>query len=71
LNENIFEFQMEGKPLTPTIAPATVDTIFASDRTKIISFNQDFNEAEQDKGLKRELRKEKVKNAILNWMVMG
>jgi putative DNA primase/helicase len=73
LNENLFEFQMEGKPFINTNHKphVTDDTIFASGRVKIIPFNRHFSESEQDKGLKREFRKAKIKSAILNWMVMG
>lgn len=52
----------------PTIAD---DSIFESNRLKIIPFNRHFREEEQDKTLKDKLRTENAKSAILNWLLAG
>lgn len=52
----------------PTIAD---DSIFESNRLKIILFNRHFTEEEQDKTLKDKLRTENAKSAILNWLLAG
>jgi putative DNA primase/helicase len=73
LNENIFEFRMEGKPFINTnhLPRVSDDTVFASGRAKIIPFRRHFTESEQDKSLKQKFRESKVKSAILNWLVDG
>jgi putative DNA primase/helicase len=73
LNENIFEFRMEGKPFINTnhLPRVSDDTVFASGRAKIIPFKKHFTAAEQDKTLKQKFREGKAKSAILNWLVMG
>jgi putative DNA primase/helicase len=73
LNENLFQFRFEGKPVINTnhLPRVSDDTIFASGRAKIIPFNRHFTEAEQDKTLKQEFRKAKNKSAILNWLIDG
>ncbi|GHV17879.1 hypothetical protein FACS189425_05130 [Clostridia bacterium] len=73
LNENIFEFRMEGKPFINTnhLPRVSDDTVFASGRAKIIPFKKHFTEAEQDKTLKQKFREGKAKSAILNWLVDG
>lgn len=52
----------------PTIAD---ESIFESNRLKIIPFNRHFSEEEQDKTLKDKLRTENAKSAILNWLLAG
>lgn len=52
----------------PTVAD---DSIFESNRLKIIPFNRHFSEDEQDKTLKDKLRTENAKSAILNWLLAG
>lgn len=73
LNENSFEFSMEGKIFINTNHLPTVsdDTVFASGRAKVIPFDRHFTEAEQDKGLKHFFRHGGNKSAILNWLVAG
>jgi putative DNA primase/helicase len=73
LNENSFEFSMEGKIFINTNHLPTVsdDTVFASGRAKVIPFDRHFTEAEQDKTLKHFFRRGDNKSAILNWLVAG
>ena len=73
LNENSFEFSMEGKIFINTnhLPRVTDDTVFASGRAKVIPFERHFTETEQDKGLKQFFRRRDNKSAILNWLVMG
>ena len=73
LNENSFEFSMEGKIFINTnhLPRVTDDTVFASGRAKVIPFERHFTETEQDKGLKQFFRRRENKSAILNWLVMG
>lgn len=52
----------------PTVAD---DSIFASNRLRIIPFNRHFSEEEQDRTLKDKLRTENAKSAILNWLLTG
>jgi putative DNA primase/helicase len=73
LNENSFEFPMEGKIFINTnhLPRVSDDTVFASGRAKIIPFERHFTEAEQDKGLKQLFRRMEYKSAVLNWLVWG
>lgn len=73
LNENSFEFAMEGKIFINTnhLPRVSDDTVFASGRAKIIPFERHFTEAEQDKGLKQFFRRMENKSAVLNWLVWG
>ena len=73
LNANPFEFKPEFKLFINTNhLPRTADdTVFASGRVKIIPFDRQFTEQEQDKGLKKLFRRRENKSAILNWAVMG
>jgi len=73
LNENPFEFPMEGKIFINTnhLPRVSDDTVFASGRAKIIPFERHFTEEEQDKGLKQFFRKGANKSAILNWLITG
>ena len=73
LNENSFEFAMEGKIFINTnhLPRVSDDTVFASGRAKIIPFERHFTEEEQDKQLKQFFRRIENKSAILNWLVWG
>jgi putative DNA primase/helicase len=73
LNANPFEFKPEFKLFINTnYLPRTADdTVFASGRVKIIPFDRQFTEQEQDKGLKKLFRWRENKSAILNWAVLG
>ncbi len=73
LNANPFEFKPEFKLFINTNhLPRTADdTVFASGRVKIIPFERQFTEQEQDKGLKKLFHRKENKSAILNWAVTG
>lgn len=49
----------------------TDDTVFASNRIRVISFDRHFEEHEQDKGLKAVLRTPGNLSGILNWCLDG
>ncbi len=49
----------------------TDDTLFKSDRVKVISFDRHFDESEQDKSLKGRLRSDDNLSGILNWCLEG
>ena len=73
LNENSFDFKSQFKLYVNTnYLPAINDmTLFTSGRIVIVPFDRHFDEAEQDKGLKREFAKPKVQSTILNWLIEG
>ena len=52
----------------PTI---TDDTLFQSDRIKLLLFNRHFSEAERDTGLKQTLREGNGREAVLKWLIDG
>ena len=47
------------------------DTLFASGRLQVITFDRHFSEAERDKSLKSKLREEEALSGILNWCLEG
>lgn len=47
------------------------DTLFASRRINVISFNRHFNEQEEDRTLKNKLRSPENLSGILNWCLEG
>lgn len=47
------------------------DTLFASERLKVISFDRHFSPEEQDRGLKRRLMEPDNLSALLNWSLDG
>ena len=71
LHQNEFTFLPKFKMILNTnyLPSVTDSTIFKSGRVRVISFNKHFNESEQNKRLKDELKKEK--DGILNWMIKG
>lgn len=73
LNENSFEFVPQFKLFVNTnhLPKVTDPTVFDSGRVKVVPFNRHFAEAEQDKGLKRKLRKPENLSGILNWCLEG
>lgn len=50
---------------------AADNTIFSSERVKLIPFNRHFTPDEQDTGLKNLFRKSESKSGILNWLIEG
>jgi len=73
LNENPIEYRPEFKIFINTNhLPKTEDnTIFTSERVKLIPFNRHFLPHEQDTGLKKLFRKSQHKSGILNWLIDG
>ena len=47
------------------------DTLFTSNRVNVITFDRHFKPEEQDKNLKKKLRKKEVLSGILNWCIEG
>lgn len=47
------------------------DTLFTSDRIRILPFNKHFSAAERDTSLKATLRKGNGRAAVLNWLIEG
>lgn len=73
LHENSFDFEPQFKLYINTnYLPVVNDmTVFSSGRVIIIPFERHFDEADQDKGLKREFATPAVQSAILNWLIEG
>lgn len=73
LHEGSFEFRPQFAIFINTnhLPNVTDDTIFASERAKIIPFERHFSEEEQDKGLKAELAQPQNLSGILNWCLQG
>lgn len=73
LNENSFEFYPQFKIFINTnhLPRVTDPTVFSSGRVKVIPFERHFSEEEQDKGLKRKLRRPESLSGLLNWCLEG
>lgn len=73
LNENSFEFYPQFKFFINTnYLPQITDvTMFSSGRVKVIPFERHFEEAEQDKNLKKKLIQDDNLSGILNWCLDG
>lgn len=73
LHENPIEFTPEFKIIINTNHRPRIndDTVFSSDRVKLLPFERHFNPQEQDTGLKSLFREENNMSAILNWMIEG
>lgn len=73
LHENSFDFTPQFKLYTNTNYLLVINdiTVFTSGRVLIIPFERHFDEAEQDKSLKREFAKPEAQSAILNWLIHG
>ncbi len=71
LHQNEFCFTPKFKLIINTnyLPTITDQTVFKSGRIRVVSFNKHFDEHEQNKMLKDELRKES--DGILNWMIAG
>jgi len=73
LNENPFEFRPEctffiNANHLPNVSD---DTVFASDRVKLIPFERHFTPEERDTSLKDLFRQPESMSGILNWLVEG
>ena len=68
---------IEFKPLftiyitTNNLPAISDDSLFTSDRIRILPFNRHFIEAERDTKLKATLREGNGKDAVLNWLIEG
>lgn len=73
LGENSFDFFPQCKLLMHTNhLPQCSDlSVFDSGRALVLTFGRHFEEWEQDKGLKAELRKPENQSGILNWLLQG
>ena len=73
LYENDFNFSPVCKIIFNTnyLPEISDDSVFASERLKIISFDRHFSEEEQDHTLKDKLRKPENLSGILNWCLEG
>lgn len=72
-HENPIEFTPEFKIIINTNHRPRIndDTVFSSDRVKLLPFERHFNPQEQDTGLKALFREENNMSAILNWIIEG
>ena len=73
LRENPIEYSPEFKIFINTnhLPRTSDDTVFTSDRVKLIPFDRHFKPEEQDKGLKKLFRRSDSKSGILNWLIEG
>ncbi len=73
LNENPIEFKPEFKIFINTnhLPRVNDDTIFTSERVKILPFERHFNPEEQDTGLKDKFKETDMISGIFNWLVEG
>ncbi len=73
LNENPIEFTPEFKIIMNTNHQPRIsdDTVFSSQRVKLIPFERHFTEEEQDKNLKMYFRDPDNLSGILNWTLHG
>ncbi len=73
LNENPIEFTPEFKIVMNTNHQPRIsdDTVFSSQRVKLIPFERHFTEEEQDKTLKTFFKDPENLSGILNWMLRG
>ncbi len=73
LHENPFEFIPEFKIFINTnhLPRTGDDTIFSSDRVKLIPFERHFNPKEQDTGLKAHFREKENLSGVFNWLIQG
>lgn len=73
LHENPVEFIPEFKIFINTnhLPRVNDDTIFTSDRVKILPFERHFNLEEQDIKLKEKFKQEEMLSGIFNWLIVG
>lgn len=73
LHENPVEFIPEFKIFINTnhLPRTGDDTMFSSDRVKLIPFERHFSPKEQDTGLKAFFRQQENLSGILNWLIEG
>ena len=73
LYENSIEFKPEFKMYINTnhLSSASDDTVFASERIKLIPFDRHFTPEEQDRSLKKFFQQPDSRSAVLNWLIEG
>ena len=73
LHENPIEFKPEFKIFINTnhLPKTADDTVFYSERVKLIPFDRHFSPNEQDTGLKKLFQKSENRSGILNWLIEG
>ena len=73
LHENPVEFTPEFKIFINTnhLPRTGDDTVFSSDRVKLIPFERHFSPKEQDTGLKALFRQQENLSGIFNWLIEG
>ena len=73
LYKNLFEFRPQFKIFIHcnALPVVTDDTLFDSERVRIIEFERHFTEREQNQKLKSELQKPEVLSSILTWALKG
>ncbi|MBO4384233.1 MAG: primase C-terminal domain-containing protein [Clostridia bacterium] len=73
LHENSFDFKPQFKLYINTNYLPTINdmTLFNSGRIILIPFDRQFNESEQDKGLKKRFEMDDARSAVLNWLIEG
>ncbi len=73
LYQSPFEFKPEFKLMinTNNLPTVTDNTLFSSERVRIITFDRHFEKFEQNPHLKQELLKPETQSAILNWALEG
>ncbi len=73
LHQNSFQFIPEFKLFINTnhLPKISDDTVFSSDRVKVIPFTRFFEEHERDRGLKAFFRRPENLSGILNWLLEG
>lgn len=47
------------------------DSLFTSERVQVLTFDKHFTHEEQDRSLKRSLRKKEIISGVLNWLLEG
>jgi len=73
LHQNSFEFRPQFKLFLNTnhLPRVSDDTVFKSERVKLIPFERHFEPNEQDKGLKNLFKQPENISGILNWFIDG
>lgn len=73
LNRNSFTYMPQFKFILNTNHSPNVNdqTLFASDRIFVITFDRQFSVEERDTSLKTQFSKPEVRSAILNWLIDG
>ncbi len=70
---DLIEFKPKFKLFVSANSKPTVsdDSLFSSNRIKVLPFTRHFSEEERDTSLKASFRTEQAKSGILNWLLVG